>query len=478
MSLLLFTQTPAFAADMMDVYRVFYGAADCVLCDADSAQMTHLFFEEGRQYETAFTYLGQSKKGAAPIPKGDALLQKRVQKRLIKQTLYDLLKVITGIHPPWGSLTGIRPTRLFYEQLARGLSMAKAEQTMQTEFDLHRDKAALLSAIVKTQSALPKPTDNQADIYIGIPFCTSLCAYCSFSSGEIGNGKLVAPYLEKLEIEMRDTAALMRDCGLALRALYIGGGTPTSLNEDQFQWLIDRMNFYFPSAVETTVEAGRPDTLTLKKLKTLKSGGVNRISINPQTFNDHTLKLIGRNHSAEDVFNAYEMARDVGLHHINMDIIAGLPGETLRDFKHTLSCIRSLHPESLTVHTLALKRSSRLHLQGAALPDGAMTAGMVALGAEEAKGLGLTPYYLYRQKYMAGNQENVGYAKENHACLYNVDMMEETANILGIGAGAMSKHVYSNESRIERAPNVSDILTYLSRSDEMIKRKKLLWNRE
>lgn len=478
MSLLLFTDTPAFAGDMMDVYRVFYGAADCVLCDEKKAEMVHRFYKEEGQYITAFSYLGQALKSAVPIPDGDALLQKRVQKRLIKQALYDLLKSITGIHPPWGSLTGIRPTRLFYEQLERGFSMAEAEQHMQIQFDLHPNKAALLKDIVKTQSAMPKPTDDQADIYIGIPFCTSLCAYCSFASGEIGNGKLVAPYLEKLETEMRDTAALMKTCGLTLRALYIGGGTPTSLNEEQFAWLIDRMNCYFPNAIEVTVEAGRPDTITLKKLETLKDGNVSRISINPQTFSDTTLKTIGRHHTAADVFNAYEMARAVGINHINMDIIAGLPGENLHDFEHTLSCVHSLHPESLTVHTLALKRSSRLHLEGSLLPDAKMTADMVALGAEEAKALGLTPYYLYRQKYMAGNQENVGYAKEDHACLYNVDMMEETANVLGIGAGAMSKRVSSHGSRIKRAPNVSDILTYLGRSCEMMARKRILWNRE
>ena len=463
------TPTPQYLSDIMDVYRVFYGATE------PDTPLTHTFLETNGQYETAFSYRGKQIKNTAPIPKGNATLQKRIQKRLIKVTLYNLLKNITGIKPPWGSLTGIRPTRLFYEQLAEGASIPEAQHNLEAVFDLDKDKAELLCRIVSVQKQLPPPKKSEVDIYIGIPFCTSLCAYCSFSSGEIGSGKLVPPYLKALEAEMQATASLMREHGLSLRAIYVGGGTPTSLSEDQFAWLIDRMNLYFPNAVETTVEAGRPDTITLKKLQALKNGNVGRISINPQTFNDATLKLIGRNHSARDVFTAYEMARAVGISHINMDIIAGLPRETLHDFEHTLSCVHALHPESLTVHTLALKRSSRLHLQGATLPDGDMTALMVLKGAQTAAALSLEPYYLYRQKYMAGNQENVGYALPSHACLYNIDMMEETANILGIGAGAMSKRVSGGEKHIERAPNVSDILTYLKRSDEMMARKHALW---
>ncbi len=478
MSLKLATPLPKFAGDMMDVYRIFYGPMDCVLCPKETAELVHRFKEQDGSYKTHFAYQGHEAQMGVEIPNGSEIVQKRVMKRLIKQTLYDLLRAITGIHPPWGSLTGIRPTRLFYEQLEEGLSMDEAQAMMETKYDLLPGKAALLNDIVFTQQAMPKPTDNQVDIYIGIPFCTSLCAYCSFSSGEIGNGKLVPPYLEALEKEMAATAALMKECGLALRALYIGGGTPTSLNETQFGWLIDKMNAYFPGAMEITVEAGRPDTITMEKLLTLKNAGVTRISINPQTFNDKTLQLIGRHHTAKDVFNAYEMARDAGITHINMDIIAGLPGESLEDFQYSMDQVLTLHPESLTIHTLALKRSSRLHLEGATLPDGVQTSQMVALGAQTAKALSLSPYYLYRQKYMAGNQENVGYALPGHSCLYNVDMMEETANILGVGAGAMSKRLFGLEGRIERAPNVSDILIYLKRTDEMISRKRLLWNRE
>ncbi|MBR4080592.1 MAG: coproporphyrinogen dehydrogenase HemZ, partial [Clostridia bacterium] len=300
----------------------------------------------------------------------------------------------------------------------------------------------------------------------------------SFSSGEIGRGKLVEPYLAALFREMEAGAALMRRAGKRLRALYIGGGTPTSLNEDQFARLLDRTMTLFPGAVEYTVEAGRPDTITPGKLRTVRAAGVGRISINPQTMVDRTLQVIGRAHTAAQVEEAYAMARAEGLHHINMDVIAGLPGESLADFAVTMEAAQRLRPESLTVHTLAIKRSSRLHFENAPLPDGDTAAAMVAMGEATARGMGMRPYYLYRQKYMAGNQENVGYALPGHACQYNVDIMEETTHILALGAGGISKRVYPEEGHIGRAPNVSNIEQYIDRVDEMILRKQELFAQE
>jgi oxygen-independent coproporphyrinogen-3 oxidase len=312
-------------------------------------------------------------------------------------------------------------------------------------------------------------------VYIGIPFCTTRCAYCSFSSGELGDGRLTEPYLEALGRDMEDVAALLRETGRSLRALYVGGGTPTSLNADQLRRFLDRVMRVFPGAREYTVEAGRPDTITPEKLRVILAAGVGRISINPQTMNARTLAVIGRAHTPEQVTEAYAMAREAGIGHINMDVIAGLPGENEQDFAHTMDEALKLKPESLTVHTLAIKRSSRMSLENHPLPDGDMTARMVEAGRETARALGMKPYYLYKQKYMAGNLENTGYALPGHACLYNVDIMEETSHILAMGAGGISKRIFPEEGHIERAPNVSNIHDYLTRTDEMITRKQELF---
>ena len=410
-----------------------------------------------------------------PDPRLQLLHRRRAARRLCKQTLYDLCRKLTGIHPPWGSMTGVRPTHLMLEALAEGLSPAEAVDRLVRDFDVSLPKAELLAEIAAVQSALPAPGDVFMDVYIGIPFCTTRCAYCSFSSGEIGDGRLVPPYMEALRREMEACAPLIAEIGRSLRALYVGGGTPTALPEEDFAALLSWIRRLFPSALEVTVEAGRPDTLSRGKLRMIRESGVSRVSINPQTMNDRTLRLIGRAHTAAQVREAYALAREEGLSHINMDVIAGLPGETLEDFRHTMSEALALRPESLTVHTLAIKRSSRLSLEQAPLPDGEMTARMVSLGLDTARALGMVPYYLYRQKYMAGNLENTGYALPGHACLYNVDMMEETSHILALGAGGISKRIWPEEGHITRAPNVSNISDYISRVDEMIRRKRDLF---
>ena len=409
------------------------------------------------------------------------LHRKRTVRRLCKNAVYQAVRQDTGLQPPWGSLTGVRPTHLIYEYLQKDQSpevnrrLAEAAQYMTREFDVSQEKAQLAADTVRAQLGMLPPGDEWMDVYIGIPFCTTRCTYCSFSSGEIGRGKLVEPYLEALLKEMEAGAQLLRDSGKKLRALYVGGGTPTSLNEEQFDRLMRRMAELFPDAMEYTVEAGRPDTITPRKLRSIREAGVGRISINPQTMNDETLRIIGRAHTAQQVLDAYAMARAAGIHHINMDVIAGLPGETPEDFARTMEAARQLRPESLTVHTLAIKRSSRLHFENYHLPDGAEAADMVRMGYETAKALGLVPYYLYRQKNLAGNQENVGYALPGHACQYNVDMMEENTHILALGAGGISKRIYPEEGHIGRAPNVSNIEHYIARVDEMIGRKRALF---
>ncbi len=410
-----------------------------------------------------------------PDPRVETLHRKRAARRLCKQTLYDLCRQRTGIHPPWGSLTGVRPTHLMLEALAEGLTPAEAEERLVSRFDVTPEKAALLARIAGVQAGMPAPGDQWMDVYIGIPFCTTRCAYCSFSSGEIGKGKLVAPYMDALGKELRAGTEILRESGKRLRALYVGGGTPTALPEAAFRRLLDEMLDAFPDAMETTVEAGRPDTITREKLAAIREAGVKRISINPQTMNDRTLQLIGRAHTAEDVRRAYALAREERMHHINMDVITGLPGETTADFAHTMEEAEKLKPESLTVHTLAIKRSSYWTGQAELLPPGETAAEMVRMGAATAERLGMRPYYLYRQKHMAGNQENTGYALPGHECVYNVDIMEENSHILAFGAGGISKRIYPEEGHIGRAPNVSNIEMYIDRTDEMIQRKRDLF---
>lgn len=410
----------------------------------------------------------------------DALSATRERKRAAKNALFDCLAEVCDICPPWGSLTGIRPTRLMYEALSRGLSTDAAEEWLKREFRVSSEKTSLLHEIIDMQRGLIYPKDDEFDLYIGIPFCVTRCAYCSFSSGEIGNGSLTQPYVEALLREISEMGAFMRNSGMKLRAGYVGGGTPTSISARQLESVLNAAMREFDGAKEWTVEAGRPDTIDVEKLDMLKSCGVGRISVNPQTFSDATLRLIGRNHTSADTFAAFELARRAGFSNINMDIIAALPDETMDDFANTVTTVKSLNPESVTVHSLAIKRGSKLHEYLTVNNDPHNQAGnslasdMVNFARRELEAGGWLPYYLYRQKYMAGNLENVGYARRGHACLYNVGNMEETSRVLALGAGAITKWLFPRERRIERTPNVRNIGEYISRVDEMCARKRAL----
>ena len=463
--------------ELMNITRLF-GLPDS---EWDAPRYTFTAWAEDGQYHCRFTDGAHTAEGAVPIPPMEAdarlltLHRKRAARRLVRQTLYDLCRETTGIHPPWGSLTGIRPTHLMYEAIGMGLQEQDAKRYVMDHFDVCPDRADILWEITQVQGRLPPPGDRWMDVYIGIPFCTTRCTYCSFSSGELGNGKLVEPYLSALFHEMEACSGMIASTGRQLRAVYVGGGTPTSLNEEQLRRLLAHMMKCFPGAMEYTVEAGRPDTITPGKLEAIKATGVGRISINPQTMNDETLRIIGRAHTARQVIDAYAMAREAGIHHINMDVIAGLPGETVADFARTMDYALQLRPESLTVHTLAIKRSTRLHFENYRFPTGVEASQMVELGLKTARRLGMQPYYLYRQKHMAGNQENIGYAIPGHVCQYNVDIMEETTHILALGAGGISKRVYEDEGHIGRAPNVANIEHYITHMDEMIQRKRSLF---
>ena len=471
-------QTPfeGFMNDIADVVRLFYGEGAAVtMSEEHDAELVHMHEQDGNTWIEGFALsMGADVKTKAL--RGDAytcggLEEKRQLKRLIKRCCYLLMKEHTGRQPAWGSLTGIRPTRLYYQQMESGKSRAEARAALGDLFDLSGEKLDLLDEIIDAQDGLIARPQNACDLYIGIPFCTTRCAYCSFSSGEIGNGKLVEPYLDALFHEIDLCSEMAREMGLDIRIGYIGGGTPSSLTTPQLDRLLCHMHDRFGRLEELTVEAGRPDTLDREKLAMLRSHPVTRISINPQTMNDETLRLIGRAHTAQQTIDCYHMARELGFDDINMDVIAALPGEDYGMFAHTLDVIRNLNPDSLTVHTLAIKRSSKLHEQKYQQQEEDV-ARMVALGRETAHAMGMRAYYLYRQKYMAENLENVGYARPQSICRYNIDNMEETTSVLALGAGGISKCVMRQEEKILRAPNIANIEQYIERVDEMAARKR------
>ena len=497
MRVCLHTPLPRLANELWEVLKLFFptdgfavvATAPMSAEDAKKAQftateptddmltLTHEIEETDGNLCCRFVFQGQSAQRTAAAPAGETgIVRRRYIKRLCKMTLYDLCKAIAGKQSPWGSVTGIRPTRLFYEQLDMGKDHARAREALQAEFDVSPEKTALLSRIVNVQQSLPQAGEDDWDVYIAVPFCPTRCAYCTFAGEAIGGGGKVGPYLDALYQEMDAAAELMNAHRARLRALYIGGGTPVSPDNATFARFLERVKERFPNPLEFTVEAGRPDAMTANKLDAMKAAGVDRISVNPQTMNDSTLSAIGRGHTAAQAEEAFHLARAHGFNNINMDVIAGLPGETPEDFRRTMERIAVLSPDSLTVHTLALKRGGRLWLEGTALPAAAAVEEMAAIGEAYAARMGMRPYYLYRQKYMAAPQQNVGYAKENKACLYNMDIMEETATVLAIGAGAISKRVFrARDVRIERAPNAGNVDVYIETIDEMIGRKRRLF---
>ena len=475
------TAAPEFISDIGDMLRLFLGDVQIVESDGE-ADYIHEILAENGQVIDRWRCGEDSHALSQPAPTGTEVQIRRARKRQVKMALYELLREKSGMRPPWGALTGIRPTRLLYEGLDDGLTMQDARARVMREFDVSADRADLLCEIAEMQRGIRAPEPGSFDLYIGIPFCKTRCSYCSFSSGEIGrNGKLVAPYTEALIREIEGSAELMRRSGLRVRAAYVGGGTPTAIPCGDLERIIAAAREAFPGAAEWTVEAGRPDTIDRQKLEMLKRMEIGRISVNPQTFSDETLSRIGRAHTGAETVAAYELAREVGFDDINMDLIAALPGETPEVFGETLDKVIALAPESVTVHSLAIKRSSKLHEQlhvsgaGHTQVSAAGAGEMIACARQRLTSAGWRPYYLYRQKYMAGNLENVGYAKPGKACLYNIGNMEETASVLALGAGGISKWLFGGRDlRIERAANLKSIEEYVNRVDEMIDRKRRL----
>lgn len=484
MTIRLYTPLDIHFSDIAEVVRIFYPDAIIEKADSTTCALLHRHHEENGWAEDAFTYQDKQFVWTTPII-GDIWEQKRRRKRALKLACYYLFKIITGQQPPWGSLTGIRPTRLLYERLKGGNAILSARDAMIYTYDMREDRAQLLVDTVQVQRPYIDIPTNAVDIYVGIPFCTTRCSYCSFFAEAVGSGKKVPAYVETLLLEMDVAARIVEQAGLVPRALYVGGGTPTAIDTALLDRILRHMRSLFlpfmeqpisgQTFLEWTVEAGRPDTLTREVLEAIHSAGVTRISVNPQTMNDQTLRTIGRNHTSDETIKAYTLARAVGFDHINMDVIAALPGETVLDFQNTLDQVMRLAPDSLTVHTLARKHGSRLNEFGFTKTAPDIAEAMVRLGTVYARKAGMRPYYLYRQKYVAGNLENVAYALPGKESIYNIDIMEETTSILAVGAGAISKRVFPEASRIERAPNACDIGHYMRRIQEMIDRKVRLW---
>lgn len=400
-------------------------------------------------------------------------------KSAVKRCLYRALSAVTGKTFPWGTLTGIRPTKIPMALLEAGMDEEEIYKTLRSEHLISDKKSRLSIDIAKRERALLSKIDYDRgySLYIGIPFCPSTCLYCSFTSYPISMYReKVEEYLDCLKKELLFTAEHFRD--MHLNTVYIGGGTPTTLLPEQLDRLCRMVEEFFDLShlLEFTVEAGRPDSVTEEKLAALRGHRVDRISINPQTMKEETLKIIGRHHTVEQVIETYELARKQGFDNINMDLILGLPDETFADVEHTMQEIMRLAPDNLTVHSLALKRTARLNLERDRYKNYHYdnSEELMEMTYAYAARMGMSPYYLYRQKNMAGNLENVGYALEGKAGLYNILIMEEKQSIVALGAGATSKAVFP-DGRIERAENVKDIAQYLSRTDEMIERKSKLF---
>lgn len=392
-----------------------------------------------------------------------------------KRLLYEYLSEATGKTLDWGILTGVRPSKL-YRHICDQRGKEDADREFREGYYVSEEKLGLVSRIYDVQSTVRRDSDpNAIGVYVGIPFCPTRCVYCAFTSNKISR-PAAEKYMEALLKEISFTADLMKERNWRAESIYIGGGTPTSLDDDHFEALLSavREKLYSAGTKEFTVEAGRPDTITESKLELIKQYGGDRISINPQSMKQETLDAIGRSHTPDQILDAFRMAKEKGFDRINADLITGLPGEGPQDFVNSLETIIAQDPANITVHTLAVKRASRLIEED---PDYAYRQGetvreMLRAASEMLPAAGYEPYYMYRQKHMAGNFENVGWCRPGTANIYNIRIMEEDQTILALGAGGISKIYYPSEDRLERIPNVSNYEIYIERIDEMLERKR------
>ncbi|RKQ26865.1 MULTISPECIES: coproporphyrinogen dehydrogenase HemZ [Clostridia] len=463
--------------NLYHITKAFFPNAEIKQCvDAEQEPLVRIELDDGS------CFLLDAKEFEENQKKEDA----QEKKKIVTKMVYRFLSEKTGQEMAWGMLTGVRPTKLAMHQMENGMNEAQAKAFLQEVYCVSEKKAGLAVDIACREKALLSKLDylNGFSLYVGIPFCPSICSYCSFSSSPIDVwSPRMDDYLKALCIELHHIAKETE--GKTLNTIYIGGGTPTTLTAKQLEKLLNVVDELFlneergAELLEYTVEAGRPDSITKEKLEVICRHSVTRISVNPQTMQQKTLDLVGRKHTVQAVKDIFHLARELGFDNINMDLIAGLPGENAEDMRDTLRQIEELSPDSLTVHSLAIKRAARMAQEQPVRDLHTEITEMVEDAAKTAEKLGLVPYYLYRQKNIAGNFENVGYAKADKAGIYNILIMEEKQTIYAAGAGATTKIVLpekiktenGKETNLIRIENVKNIEAYIDRIDEMIKRK-------
>ncbi len=426
--------------------------------------LAHSFrFEEG-VFHNAFVLDGREYEFKDGGQVCDELHFKRLERRFAKLRLYEILSELYGEKMPWGALTGIRPTKLAYREIEEGGDF----QVLFRQMGVAKENIALVEKILQTQEGIYEKRDGNVDLFVSLPFCPTKCAYCSFITAPIDKTRHFLPaYLDCLDKEL---SAAKESAGTP-RSLYIGGGTPFALELPELERVLKSVDESFGGAgVEYTVEAGRPDAFSEDKLRLIKDYGVTRICINPQSFSDETLKKIGRRHTRADVYNAFAMAEKYGFV-INVDLIAGLTDETPEVFLDSVQRAVQTGAENITVHCLSLKSGAKLKEETAYLENDFISE-MVASSREELSKNGYLPYYMYRQKYQVGNNENVGWTKAGRACVYNVDIMEETADNLAVGANAVSKRVFNDKGLITRLASQKDLRTYIENIDSIIEKKR------
>lgn len=440
--------------------------------DGDShAEVT---LHEGNVYATGvttLTYGGKTARGEARVRTAgvsDAYERERLRQRALKLSFFRAARDVTGVTPSWGALTGIRPAKLVRTMLEDGMTPAQADRVLRDTYCVSPERRRL--ALESAEAGLKARSDLRPEdisLYIGIPFCPTRCAYCSFVSASVEKSfKLMEPYLAALTAEVEAAGRMVKEAGLRIKSFYMGGGTPTTLTADQMDRLLSKLeqNFDFGSLAELTIEAGRPDTIDPEKLRVLRAHNTTRVSINPQTMEDNVLAAIGRRHTADDIRRAMEQVKNANFPHVNMDLIAGLPEDTPEGFARSLDEVISMGADNITVHTLSLKKGSRIMLEGSRIPGADEVAQMLDYADPTLRKHGFAPYYLYRQKYMSGSFENVGWTKPGGTGLYNIYIMEELHSILSLGAGGSTKMVGGGQ--IRRAFNAKYPREYIDRPEK------------
>ena len=438
----------------------------------DGESHAEVTLREGDTYAvgvTVLTYGGKKARGEARVRVAgvsDEYERERLRQRALKLSFFRAAREVTGVTPSWGALTGIRPAKLVRSMMEEGMTAAQADRVLRETYCVSpaRRRLALESAAagLKAKNEL-RP--EEISLYIGIPFCPTRCAYCSFVSASVEKSfKLMEPYLEALTAEIDAAGRMVRETGLRVKSFYMGGGTPTTLSARQMDALLTKVNesFDLSGCAEYCIEAGRPDTIDREKLQVLLDHGANRISVNPQSLEAQVLEAIGRHHSPEDIERAMELAVSMGFPHVNMDLIAGLPADTPEGFRRTLDRCMTFGADNITVHTLSLKKGSRILLEGLPIPTAEDVAAMLDYADPALRARGFQPYYLYRQKYMSGSFENVGWCMPGSENLYNMDIMEELCSILSLGASGSTKMMGAPESRIRRCFNPKFPREYIS----------------